>query len=381
MLNPSSEVINPIYKNQNLSNERNAYRVTALYRDRSERIWVGLQGKGIRVLDASYQEIEAIGPADGLLSAIVSSFIEDSSGQMWITTQNGAARIHPQTYAIDNYQRQHGLISNNHNRDATLRDYDGNLYFGSTDGFTVFHPSQLQKATATAELVVSDLHVNNVRVSEYGGESALAKTMRHTQSLEFNHKDTSFAFDFALLSFRAAKYNRYSYLLDGFDQNWSQPSHSNRASYTNVPAGTYTLRVKGQDNTGRWSSEQAIVGITILPAPWHTWWAYSSYALLLVLAVLGSVHHQRKRLELDKERSLNAELLKLVKLKNTFLANTSHELRTPLNGIIGISEYLVDYSKDTQDPHLESHLSKLNASGKRLLNLINDVLDFRKIRE
>lgn len=379
LLDPKNESISHVLKTEDATRDPHAYRVTAAYIDSNERTWVGLHGRGIRVFDAEYQLIKTIEPSEGLASAMINSFIEDDAGDIWIATHNGIARINPETYVIDNFQRQHGVISNNHNRDATLKDHLGNLYVGSTDGFTVFHPDRLQTAPTASNVVLSSLYVNSARVSEYGEESPLQQTLLHTESLVLSHEQRSFGFDFALLSFRSAKYNRYSYFLEGLDKDWSEPSRSHSAFYTHVPAGRYTFHVKGQDSTGQWSTSEGLMKVTVLPAPWRTWWAYIIYGLALLGAVLLAVNHQRKKLELEKEKSLNAELINIAKLKNTFLANTSHELRTPLNGIIGISEYLVDYSKDKQDAHLESHLSKLTSSGKRLLNLINDVLDFAKL--
>ena len=168
-------------------------------------------------------------------------------------------------------------------------------------------------------------------------------------------------------------------MLAGFDQEWLSTGTRRFVTYTNLPAGTYTFRVKGSNNDGVWNETGIAISLTITPPPWKTWWAYTLYALGILSSVVSYVWLQRR--ELQRERLINERLRQVDKLKDEFLANTSHELRTPLNGIIGIAESLVDGAAGALSEKLRVNLAVIISSGNRLANLVNDILDFSKLKK
>ena len=355
-----------------------AYNVTGLFMDSLFRIWVGVQGDGIYIFRRDGRILGQVTQDGGLQSAVVSSFVEDVDGNIWAGTQNGIAHIDPRTFAVIMYQKQHGVADNNHNRNASAVTPQGHIYMGSSGGITVFDPKRFGPGAKASPVVVQSLQVNNVKVKPVQS-SLLPQSIGLLQPLTLNHQHTTFSLGVAHLNMRTAKYSQFSYYLEGLDKTWGDATRSARAVYTNVPAGTYTFRLKAIDELGLVSVNEVALPIHILPAPWLTWWAYIIYCLVFLAILAMLFKHKQKQLELTQERALNAELRKVAKLKNTFLANTSHELRTPLNGVLGLAEQLIDYGKNRQDSTVISYAKNIQSSGKRLLNSINDVLDFSKL--
>ncbi|MFT6208931.1 MAG: signal transduction histidine kinase, partial [Colwellia sp.] len=197
--------------------------------------------------------------------------------------------------------------------------------------------------------------------------------------LTLTHLEKLITFEFSALHFSEPMSNKYAYTLDGFDEKWVYTDAKNRrATYTNVPAGDYVFRVKASNGDGYWNEQGKSLNVTVLPAPWLSWWAFSLYFIIgvgLLVAFIYRLNYQRL-----KEQAINIRLTRVDKLKDEFLANTSHELRTPLNGIIGLAESLID-GVAGQLPEKANHdLSMVVASGRRLSNLVNDILDFSKLK-
>ena len=356
-----------------------AYNINSLFMDSLWRVWVGVQGEGIYVFHRDGSFITLINAASGLQSAVASSFVEDTEGQIWAGTQNGIARINPQTFQVTMFQKQHGVANNNHNRNASLITPQGDIYIGSSGGITVFNPKRFGPAAKPSPVIIQSLQVNNIALEPGPQNGLLPQSISQTKQLTLNHQHTTFSFGVAHLNMRTAKFSQFSYYLEGLEDNWGAATRSDRAVYTNIPAGRYIFRLKAVDEHGLASANEIALPVHILPAPWLTWWAYSVYGFVLLALLAMLYKHKQKQLELTQERALNTELRKVAKLKNTFLANTSHELRTPLNGVLGLAEQLVDYGERQQDNTVLNCAKNIQSSGKRLLNTINDVLDFSKL--
>ncbi|MGH7456224.1 MAG: ATP-binding protein, partial [bacterium] len=184
------------------------------------------------------------------------------------------------------------------------------------------------------------------------------------------------------LSYRNNFKNQYAYKLEGFNDNWLHLGTKRDVTFTNLAPGDYTLRVKGSNNDGVWNEEGTSLKITITPPWWKTWWAYTLYGLMFAGAIAGYIRYktQAQAKELARERQVSDRLRRVDKLKDEFLANTSHELRTPLNGIIGITESLLDGVTGKLPEKTETNLSLVIASGKRLASLVDDLLDFSRLK-
>lgn len=355
--------------------------ITAVMQDRHQRIWAATDNGHVNVLSADREQFTHINRTQGLPRARVSSMVEDHMGQIWMGTSNGIAQVDPESLTVRMYTTSDGLAGNDHNRNAALQDSEGYLYFGSTRGVSMFHPERLPEDSPPPKVVITGLRLANQRVTPRSHPEVLQQAIEKTQQIRLNHRHTTLALDFSALSFRSSHRNRYAYKLEGFDNRWNEVGNNRTATYTNLNPGRYLFQVRAANSQGQWSTEPAELSVIVTPPPWRTFWAYGFYGLVGAALISLIIHLKSKRLQLEKERAVNARLLNLDRIKDTFLANTSHELRTPLNGIIGLAEASLDGTTGPINPNTAHNLALIVASGRRLSSLINDILDHSKLTD
>ncbi len=356
-------------------------QVVAFLEDKKGFLWLGLTGGGLNRFDESTETFEHYGEADGLSDTNVSCLLEDELGAIWAATWSGIFRFDPVTVTFRHYTQAMGLAGDKHTFTACLKTPEGKLAFGSDTGLTIFDPEDVFVNRYPPPVVITDFKLFNRSVSPGVKNSPLQYISNHTKSIILEHKQSVLSFEYAALSYIASDQNEYAYKLEGFDREWTLAGSRRMTTYTNLDHGDYVFRVKAANNEGVWSPEGASIHIKVLPPWWLTWWAWLLYTVITasLLALLFYTVLQKKRAA--DERLVSGKLRDLDRVKDAFLANTSHELRTPLNGIIGLSESLIDgvtgrLSDDTQD-----NLQLIVSSSKRLSYLIDDILDFSKLKE
>lgn len=348
--------------------------------DHDNRIWLGSQNNGIFIFDPRSRSTTIVDVQKGLPSNYVASMIQDSNNQVWVTTSNGVARIRPDDVTdISVFTHRDGLASNHYNRNATLLDSKGMIYLGGIDGTSRFNPQRIRNSQQHTPVRIHDFRVMNRSVQPGEQDSPLHQPIVDTKSLVLQHHHAMITFEYIALNFAAPDSFEYAYKLEGFDSDWNYVDTKRFATYTNLNHGEYTFSVKAKSDNSSWPDEATKIHIRVLPPPWLTWWAISLYVILILLLIFFLVRIQYKRLELISEKSLNAELIRLNRIKDAFLANTSHELRTPLNGIIGIAESVYEETKEKVGRDVLHKLNLIALSGKRLSGLINDILDYTKL--
>ena len=344
--------------------------VLSILQDKGGALWIGTRG-GLSRLEPQTQSFVHFTKSSGLPDNVIYGILEDDLGRLWLSTNRGIACFHPETEEIRTFDTRDGLQGNEFNQRAYHRGRSGMLYFGGTSGLNAFRPDAIKKNGFVPPIELTSLRV-------FDTEVALKNAAPYVEKLELAHDDNYFSFEFAALSFRRSDQNRYAYKLEGFDRDWIDAGSRRYASYTNVPAGSYVLRVKGSNSDGVWNEEGVAVPVHIAPPPWGTSWAYTGYGLAAGGLLFGFVTSHRRKLA--RERELNERLRQVDKLKDEFLANTSHELRTPLNGVTGIVESILDGASGPVPPKVAENLSLVLSSGQRLSRLVNDILDFSKVR-
>jgi len=355
--------------------------VISLFEDSKNRIWVGTHGGGLNLFDPEAGTFTRYTSANGLPDDVVTGIIEDYKGYLWLSTQQGLSQFNPTTESFRNFNKHHGLADNLFNRNTPLITSDGEVFFGNSRGFVLFNPNHLTLNYHAPPVAITDFRLFNQSV--YPGEenSPLTNTIEQTKSLTVRHHQSMLSFTFSALDYRAPDRNQYSYWLEGFDNSWINSGTNRFATYTNLDSGSYTLHVKAANNDGIWSTQATTIEIEVLPPNWRTWWAYVLYAGLLGALIYGVITVLVSRQAYKKEHQLTKRLLDLDILKDEFLANTSHELRTPLNGMIGLSEGLLASAENKLDADTQQKLSMISLSGKRLSNLINEILDYSKLAD
>ncbi len=359
--------------------------ILSIYQASDNAIWVGTLS-GLNKLNRTEGTFTHYHEQDGLANEVIYGILEDTQGYLWLSTNKGISRFDPKTETIRNYDILDGLQSNEFNIGAYYKTQDGQMFFGGINGFNRFDPTKVIDNPYVPPVVLTEFQ-------KFNKPFALPQSITVTKDIALSYKDYVFSFEFAALDFTIPTKNQYAYMLEGFDQKWNITDASRRfATYTNLSGGQYTFKVKASNNDSIWNQKGVAVHIQVSPPPWKTWWAYTLYVIATFATVIYYMLAQRRKL-LEKQRELQREkevaealrhsaeqLRQADKLKDEFLANTSHELRTPLNGIIGLAESLVDGVAGDLNDSMYYNLSMIVSSGKRLANLVNDILDFSQLR-
>jgi diguanylate cyclase (GGDEF)-like protein len=279
--------------------------VFSLYEDERRNLWIGTQGGGLNRWSAEdrrreRQEFERFDEQDGLPNNHIYAILPDDGGRLWMSTNFGLSRFDPFKGQFKNYDTSYGLQSNEFNFGAHHRSAYGEMFFGGIKGLNTFFPDDVQDNTHVPPVVLTSL----LKLNE---EAELDDPVYAAREITLDHKDDVVSFEFAALDFAAPEKNRYAYMLDGFDENWIQLGTIRRATYTNLDAGDYVLRVKGSNNDGVWNEDAVALKIHVLPPPWRTWWAYTIYGLVLIGVMVRYTRAQRQKLEREAEYSRRLE--------------------------------------------------------------------------
>lgn len=367
------------------SSSISANYVKAITEDDKGDLWIGTEGGGINRFDVAAGKFTAFNVGDGLADNSVSGLQFDQSGFLWISTQKGLSRFDPFSKNFRNYDSRHGLSGNLFNRNTPLLTQAGELVFGNSRGLSIFDPTGLGDNDYLPPVVMTELYIFNQVVEPGVTESPLKRTINTSDRIVLRHDHSVFSVSYSALNFRSPEDNQYAYRLAGFETNWNEVGTRRLATYTNLNAGEYVFEVKGANNDLIWNETPTQLRVTVLPPLWQTWWAYSLYGLLTLLLIAWFVHTQRMKVEYERrkvahERAVVKRLQQVDKLKDEFLANTSHELRTPLNGIIGLAQSLIDGICGPLAKEAQRNLAMIVASGNRLASLVDDILDFAKLK-
>ncbi|HLZ89396.1 MAG TPA: two-component regulator propeller domain-containing protein, partial [Puia sp.] len=365
--------------------------VNWLFMDSRNRLWAGTR-EGLDVLNPDGKTFRSFTTEDGLPDNTVRYIAEDSLRRLWISTANGLSRItvvesqnrSALTLRCRNFHEQDGLQGREFNERAGLATKDGHLLFGGPNGFNIFRPQDFAPERRTPPIVLTGLEVfdKSVHVGDtMNGHVILQKSLSESGDITLKYKENVFSIEFASLEYVPLATNRYAYMLDGFSHNWLiTDGKIRKATYTNLDAGSYVFRVKASDADGEWYDQQATLRIVVLPPWWKTPLAYVVYVLLLVGSLVFARHmvlqRARMRFALENERRETRRMHEMDLMKIRFFTNMSHELRTPLSLILAPVDKLLDRGPQ-QDPRRSYEMIRRNA--KRLLHLVNQLLDFRKM--
>lgn len=354
------------------------------------KIWVGTHG-GLNLFDPATKTFRTFTEEDGLPSNSILTILSDKRGSLWLGTPNGLSHFTFYTntagalnVSVRNYSEADGLQGRQFNENAAFRTSKGELIFGGANGFTIFKPEQLGINTHKPSVALVDFQLFNKSVrpgEEVDGKVLLEQSITNAASITLPASKNVFSIEFAALNFFQPEKNEYKYKLEGFNADWLlADSKSRRVTFTNLDAGDYTFRVIAANNDGVWNEVGTSLRITVLPPFWKSKMAFVLYSLAVVLALLVTrkLIQQREQMKfaIRQERQEAVRMHELDMMKIKFFTNVSHEFRTPLTLILTPLEKLLKQSADTEQ---RSQFELIQRNAKRLLNLVNQLLDFRKM--
>ena len=337
------------------------YEIRDVIVDRQGRLWLSASGDGLVQVEPGDGETEpkfyVFNTSNGLVNNLVQSVVDTPDGNLWISTQQGVTAWNARKKLFENYMFSRNPMGNVYNENSAVCLDDGRVVLGGNYGLTIIQPSRLSHVSGLTDVVFT--------------------SYPYSDEITLTYEQRSPNIHFSTLDYSDVRNVKYTYRLEGFDQAWSQPSSTPWAAYQKLPAGKYLLHVKACTSDGTWGKESTLV-IRIKPPFYLTSWAIMIYVLLVlgvIILVVKFVHDKnvlRNRIRLEQE---------LTRYKLVFFTNIAHEFRTPLTLMQGSLETEKRIMKANRwQTELEKTIRVMDKSVQRMLRLIDQLLEFRKMQ-
>ncbi|MDR1585676.1 MAG: response regulator, partial [Prevotellaceae bacterium] len=314
---------------------------------------------------------------NGLPSDIILALVEDESGMIWICSENNLTKFDAQKETFDTFSEIKRLIKgqifSEGSRCASRSGED--IMFGFSRGVIQFKSQQVKNYTFKPYVALSGFRLFNKAVT-VGGNSPLTCNIDNVDRLVLKRDQNFFTIDFVALDYIDPQNIYYAYMLEGFDKDWIYSQNQRSANYTNLSKGEYVFMIKSTNSDGVWMDNSRSLTIIIRPSFWETPWAYLIYLfffvafIYMILRVLFIYYRMKDRVELEQEQA---------EMRARFFTDISHEIRTPLTMIVSPVENLL-YDKETPS-EVKKQLELVSKNTSRMLKMVNQILDFRKIQQ
>ena len=353
--------------------------VLHIFEDSQNRLWFGTFGGGInRLIDINPKKarFEHFTQKDGLVNESIFSIIEDKNGFLWFGTEKGIAKFNFKTQTFENFDKHNGLPVDNFCENTIYLTHNDNILFGNMEGILAVYPEKIRKTKFKPPIVLTNFQIFNKDVDYTNPDAPFHQHIETCKKITLAHNQSSFSIEYTALSYFAPTKNIYHFKLENFDDYWNEVGNQTKATYTNLPPGKYIFKVKAANWDNTWNENPRVLEIHILPPWWKTNIAYLLYfvtaLLLFIFFRRYYLHYQHLQNELKVEKRVN-------EIKLRFFTDISHEIRTPLTLILAPLQDILT------EPNLKENIKKqlkiMEKNGGRMLKLINQLLDFRKIQK
>ena len=258
--------------------------------NRQGELWIGTYGKGLDKFNPVTEVFTHFTNISQLSTAVIYGILEDESGKLWISTNNGIIKFSPATGEINEFSIEDGLQSNEFNGTSYFKSQSGEMFFGGQYGFNSFFPHDVVIDSIPPKIILSDLQVRNKSVVP-GEDSPIRVQINEAKEIVLNYKQNNFTLYFSALHYANPALNQYKYKLEGFDDDWIDVGNKRFVSYTSLPYKTYTFRVIASNSDGVWNEKGLSVKIKIKPPFWATIW----FKILMAITVIWGILYLVRR--------------------------------------------------------------------------------------
>ncbi len=379
-LNTISEKFEAFRSNSNDLNSLLNDDVLSLCKSNNENLWIGTSGGLDRLnLTTFPYQFTHYTEQNGLPNNTIHAIQTDQNDNIWVSTNNGLAKLNYRNRQIRSYFYSDGLQSNEFTDGAScFGKQTGKLYFGGVNGLTYFDPNKVSDIEYFPRLAITNFSVFNEPEKE---KNPVPFYIDMSDSLKLNYDQNFFRFEFTTLNFHNKQKCMYAFKLENFNTDYTLIKKEGEATYTNVPPGDYIFKVKCTNEDGIWNPDTREIKLTIYPPFWKTTWAYISYVFITFMAIFLFIFLLLRRTKMRNK--LEIEKLEIQKTKEInhykfqFFTNIAHEFRTPLTLIMAPAAQLMDLHPN--DKEISPYVKSIYNNSTRLLHLIRELIDFRKV--
>lgn len=350
--------------------------IFSLFKDSKGYLWIGTSGAGVNRMNLKNNIIERFEVNDNIKYQTITGIIEDNNNKIWFSTKEGIVNYSYATNTFNTFPNLSGEFHIN----SIFKDENGFLYFGGINGVVKINPKTIEIESTPPKVKLTNFKLFNKEISIKKG-SVLQKSIAFTDEIKLNHDQNVLTFEFSALQFPFSNNCEYAIKMENFDEDWRTIGKDRTATYTNLPSGNYTFKVKSVEIGSSWGDTYTSVKIHILKPYWLKWWAFVIYAvILLVLFYLFrkyTIAWERLKANLKFEKLTHEKDNELYNLKQQFFANISHEIRTPVTLILSSINRLFDRGELLEREQIKAaYIIRRNSNS--LLQLVNELLDIRK---
>jgi ligand-binding sensor domain-containing protein len=338
-----------------------------IYEDQKGNIWITTIS-GFNLYRPQTQDFKIYRKSDGLVNDEVRGIMADELGFLWLITAKGLSKFDPQKELFENFVQEDGLQGNEFSRKAIYKTSKGELLIGGNNGFNIFDPAKLIKNPFAPAVYFEDFKLFNKPLQIGTKDSPLKQHITYTQEITLSHTQSVFTIEYVALNYIRPEKNQYAYILEGFEKEWNYVGNKREATYTSLPAGTYTFKVKATNNDGIWSEEVRSLKIVILPPWWETWWFRTLVISLIAITTIIGINWRVRAIEAQK-----AHLEKLVQKrtqeleeKNTEIMQQTFELKEKNDEVLQQAEELHQQAEEliTQRDYIQGQNMQLAGQNK-----------------
>ncbi|WP_400194154.1 two-component regulator propeller domain-containing protein [Hymenobacter sp. B81] len=330
--------------------------VRCMYEDEQNRLWLATEGGGLScLLDPEAGRFQTFREPQGLPNDVIYGMLPDGQGDLWLATNKGIARFTPRTRRFRTYDVRDGLPQDEFNAGAFCRRRDGSLLFGGGNGVVEFQPTAVRYNPAPPVVVFTGFR-------KFNQPARLDTSITERRTLRLAPRDYFFSIEFAALNYRLPDKNRFSYKMEGFDDEWIEAGGQHQATYTNLDPGSYTFRVRAANNDGVWNPTGAALKVVVEP-PWYQTWWFRILASWVVFGLLFAAYRLRV-----------SQLLALERVRHNIARDLHDDMGSTLSSISILSQLARNHQQRNNQEQASALLEQIGDSSRRMLDSMDDIV-------